>query len=218
MSREEFLTKEKKRVSPFRRIVSIILFVVLLPVLLLYLIVRWAIKKQRYRLWKKEEINGKKLLLSSDITQIDIMEGYEFENYLKTMFFYAGFDVETTKKSRDYGVDLILKQGTEVVVVQAKRYNKSIGVKAVQEVLAGANHYKATEAWVVTNSYFTDAAEVLAKENRIRLVDRDELIAMSKEICQKLSINNDASRFVQTTKNLSHSNFDSLEQKYPHMI
>ncbi len=218
MNREKFLEKEKKRVSPFRRVVSIILFIVLLPAILVFLLVRAIIKRARYKLWQKEEINGKKLLLSSDITAIDIMEGYEFENYLKTMFFYAGFDVEVTSKSRDYGADLVLRRNNAIVVVQAKRYKKAVGIKAVQEILASATHYMATEAWVITNSYFTDQAEQIAKENRVRLIDRDELIEMSKEICQKLSIDNSASPLMQTSKYGSNETFGNLEQKYPHMI
>lgn len=218
MNREKFLEKEKRRVHPVRRIISIILFIVLLPLILLYLLVRAITKRARYNLWKKEEINGKMLILSSDITKIDIMEGYEFENYLKTLFFYAGFDVEVTQKSRDYGADLILKRGSDTVVVQAKRYNKAVGIKAVQEILASAPHYMATEAWVITNSYFTDQAELLAKENRVRLIDREELIEMSKEICRKLSIDNSASEYIQTSKLSTSDAYGSLEQKYPHMI
>lgn len=218
MTRDSFLAKEKRRISPVRRAFSIILVIILLPVLLAYMLVRAIIKRARYNLWKKEEINGRLLLLSSDITQIDIMEGYEFENYLKTMFFYAGFDVEVTKKSRDFGADLVLKKDNAIVVVQAKRYNKAVGMKAVQEILASAPHYMATEAWVVTNSYFTDQAEQLAKENRVRLLDRDELIEMSKEICEKLSIDNSSSTLIQTSKIKPSETFGSLEQKYPHMI
>lgn len=218
MSREKFLEKERKRISPARRIFSIILFIILLPVIILVSIVKFFTKRARYNMWKKEEINGKKLLLSSDITQIDIMEGYEFENYLKTMFFYAGFDVEVTKKSRDFGADLVLRRENAVVVVQAKRYNKAVGIKAVQEILASAPHYMATEAWVVTNSYFTDQAEELAKENGVRLLDRDELIEMSKEICRKLSIDNSPSSLIQTSRYSQNEIYGSLEQKYPHMI
>lgn len=39
-------------------------------------------------------------------------------------------------------------------------------------------YYKADEAWVVTNSYFTAQASKLAVAGNIRLIDRDELIEM----------------------------------------
>lgn len=210
----------QKKISTFRRVISIILLIVLLPLVLFYLFFKKILKHARYKLWQKEEMTGKKLLLSSDITTIDIMEGYEFEAYLKAMFFYAGFDVTVTQKSRDYGADLLLRKNNETIIVQAKRYNKQVGMKSVQEILGAVNHYGAAEAWVITNNYFSPQAETLAKENGVRLIDRDELVLMSKEICKKLSIDNESSSIIGA-KSILHSNkLDgrSLEEKFPHMI
>ena len=36
--------------------------------------------------------------------------------------------------------------------------------------------YNATEAWVITNSYYTKQAQKLAESNDVYLIDRDELI------------------------------------------
>lgn len=38
--------------------------------------------------------------------------------------------------------------------------------------------YDATEAWVITNNYFTKQAQKLAETNDVYLIDRDELIEM----------------------------------------
>ncbi len=65
-----------------------------------------------------------------------------------------------------------------IIVVQAKRFSKSVGVKAIQEVKASQNYYNANESWVVTNNYFTTPAEKLASSNDVKLIDRDELIKM----------------------------------------
>ena len=173
-----------------KRLLFFILFIILLPVLIVSGVVRFFVKKRKYKKWLKEGDTGRKLLLTSDITSIDIMEGYEFEEYLKSMFFYLGYAVEVTKKSRDYGADLVLVKDGAKIIVQAKRYNKTVGSKAVSEAVGALKHYLASEAWVVTNGHFSEQAETLAKENGIRLIDREELMELSREVCEKLKIDN----------------------------
>ena len=180
----------KKKPNIVVRILCFILFIVLLPVLLVAALIKAIIKRRKYKKWLKEGETGRRLILSSDITRIDLMEGYEFEEYLKCLFFYDDYNAELTPKSRDYGADLILTKGDETIVVQAKRYNKTVGSKCVSEVVGAKRHYNATEAWVVTNSYFSDQAETLAKDNDVRLIDREELIEIAGQVCDKLKIDN----------------------------
>lgn len=123
-------------------------------------------------------MKNKDLLRKSGIAEIDKMDGIKFEHYLKELFSIQGYKVEVTRSIGDFGADLIMKKENGKVVVQAKRYNKSVGVKAIQEVKASQNYYNANESWVVTNNYFTQPAVKLAKSNNVRLVDRDELIKM----------------------------------------
>lgn len=179
-----------KKPNIFIRIVCFLLFVILLPVLIIGFIIRAIIKCAKFRKWKREGETGRKLLLSSDITAIDLMEGYEFEEYLKALFYYGEYSVEVTQKSRDYGADLILTREQDKIVVQAKRYNKTVGSKCVAEVVGAMKHYMATEGWVVTNAHFSEQAEVLARDNGVRLIDREELIEISNEVCEKLRLNN----------------------------
>ena len=180
-----------------KRIICFILFVILLPVFLIYKLIEAIVKHNKYKRWKREGETGRKLILSSDITSIDIMEGYEFEEYLKCLFFYLGYAVEVTQKSRDYGADLILVKDGVKTVVQAKRYNKAVGSKSVSEVVGAKAHYLAEEAFVVTNSTFTDQAETLAKENGVRLIDRTELMELSREVCEKLRVTNETGRIME---------------------
>lgn len=151
-------------------------------------------------------------MLSSSITDIDLMEGYMFEDYLRILFFYMGYKVEQTQKSRDYGADLILYElnTKSKIIVQAKRYNKPVGSKSVQEILGAIIHYKADEAWVVTNNHFTPQAETLAKENQIRLIDREELIEIYTGVCNNMKIDNgDGILLYEKTE---------LSEKYPFYI
>lgn len=126
------------------------------------------------KIWWKTR--GFARLRKADIKKIDNMTGEEFEHYLGYLFKKRGFKVTITKASGDYGADLILEDHDDIIAVQAKRYSGNVGVKAVQEVIGSMKMYEATEAWVVTNSYFTKQAEKLAETNEVYLIDRDELI------------------------------------------
>lgn len=115
-------------------------------------------------------------LRRSGIHQIDQMTGKDFEQYLAVLFRSLGYKVQLTRASGDFGADLVLQKDGTRIVVQAKRYNKPVGVKAVQEVNAAMAHYGAVEGWVVTNTTYTQAAITLARSNKIRLFDRQNLI------------------------------------------
>lgn len=117
-------------------------------------------------------------VLHSGISDIDKMSGVQFEEYLKILFKNRGYSVTLTPASNDYGADLIMKKGNNVIVVQAKRYRQVVGIKAVQEVIPAMKYYNATAACVVTNSQFTRQALSLAKHNQVKMIGRKELMRL----------------------------------------
>ena len=72
-------------------------------------------------------------------------------------------------------------------------------------------HYNATSAMVVTNNYFTSSAETIAKENNVRLVDRDELIEIYQRVKQKLNLSTKESELVDKVDR-------NIEDRFPYMI
>jgi len=136
----------------------------------------------------------KKRMQLSSITDVDQMTGRQFEEYVGTLFEGNGYRVTYTQATGDFGADLILKKGREVIVVQAKRYKSSVGVAAVQEVIPAVKMYHANAAWVVSNSYYTKAAMTLAKSNHVKMIDRDELIRMG------VSLKNNAKESMQSVE------------------
>ncbi|APQ59835.1 hypothetical protein PPOLYM_02536 [Paenibacillus polymyxa] len=126
-------------------------------------------------------------LKKSGIGQIDKMDGVQFEQYLGHLFRSQGYKAEVTQASGDYGADLVLTKNGQRIVVQAKRYSKNVGLKAVQEACGAVAHYRASSAWVVTNSNYTQQAYQLAKSNGVRLIARDELVEMLLVMKEKLS-------------------------------
>jgi len=115
--------------------------------------------------------------------RLDRMEGREFEEWLADLFETAGYRVELTPASRDFGADLLIEDERGYkIAIQAKRYSAAVGLEAVQQVAASVPFYGMDEGWVVTNSTFTEAAYQLAEPNQVRLIDREELLAFAKEM------------------------------------
>ncbi|KAA8782524.1 restriction endonuclease [Paenibacillus amylolyticus] len=137
-------------------------------------------------------------LKRSGITEIDKMDGVQFEHYLGHLFCSQGFKAEVTKAAGDYGADLVISKDGKRIVVQAKRYKKNVGLKAVQEVQGAKAHYRANGAWVVTNSNYTEQAYQLAKSNGVRLIARDELVEMLLVMKEKFSASKKAANAKRT--------------------
>ncbi|MBU3574163.1 restriction endonuclease [Priestia aryabhattai] len=124
-----------------------------------------------------------KALLKADMPYIDKMDGRQFEIYLQILFRHLGYHPEVTKQSGDFGADLIMEKD-EKIVVQAKRYGykNRVSLSAVQEVYGAKAYYRANQAWVVTNSYYTKQAKELAAACHVKLIDREDLQALIRAI------------------------------------
>ena len=60
-----------------------------------------------------------------------------------------------------------------IYAIQCKRYNGPVGIDAVQQVYAGRDFYECNVAVVLTNSYFSKAAQRLADKIGVVLWDRE---------------------------------------------
>lgn len=117
--------------------------------------------------------------------QMDELEGHEFEYFCAELLENRGFiDVEVTKGSGDYGVDILAEKEGITFAIQCKRYSAPVGVKAIQEAYAGRDYYDCMVGAVLTNQYFTGPAVEAARKLKILLWDRgylDEMIRESKD-------------------------------------
>ncbi|MBZ6485164.1 restriction endonuclease (plasmid) [Priestia aryabhattai] len=126
---------------------------------------------------KKELFNIAKTDEDKTITLADInlMSGERFEHFLVDLLQNLGFRAKVTKLSGDQGVDIIAKRKGKIYAIQAKRYAKTVGNKAVQEVVAGKEFYKADVSWVITNSDFSPHAIDLADKTKTILWNGNKL-------------------------------------------
>ncbi|GFH95265.1 hypothetical protein IMSAGC003_01807 [Lachnospiraceae bacterium] len=116
------------------------------------------------------------------LRDMDLMEGHAFEYYCADLLRGAGFlEVEVTRGSGDYGVDILAERDGVTYAVQCKRYDGPVGVKAVQEVYAGRDYYDRMVGAVMTNQYFTRPAVEVARKLKILLWDRGYLESILEE-------------------------------------
>lgn len=113
---------------------------------------------------------------------MDAMEGHDFELFCAELLKGRGFiDVEVTKGSGDYGIDILAEKDGVTYAIQCKRYTAPVGVKAVQEAYAGRDYYDRMVGAVLTNQYFTAPAAAAARKLKILLWDRGYLEQMLEE-------------------------------------
>lgn len=189
----------------FVKILRIILIIILCPFVFFYLI------KTKIEKHKQKKINSERIKIYS-ISQINSLSGTEFEKYLKLLFEQMGYQVELTKKSKDYGVDLILEKKGKKTIVQAKCYNHTVGVSAVQEIISARKHYNIYPAMVITNQKFSKEAEVLASENEVLLAGKTELETFIAKY--PVYFEKEHTKFVATTLNA----VKEIETKYQYWI
>lgn len=143
----------------------------------LVVILAFALCVGIYRIYKKRRENR---LKNSTLKDIDNMSGEEFEEFLEIVFRDRGYKTMLTPLTGDYGADLLIKKKGVKTVIQAKRWKSTVGVEAVQQVVASMKYYKATDAMVITNNYYSQNAINLAKVNNVRLWDRGDVIKLIK--------------------------------------
>ena len=115
-------------------------------------------------------------------SNLDLMEGHDFEYFCAQLLKRRGFqDVEVTKGSGDYGIDILAEKDGITYAIQCKCYATPVGVKAIQEAYAGRDYYDRMVGAVLTNQYFTTPAVEAAKKLKILLWDRGYLESMLEE-------------------------------------
>jgi len=106
-------------------------------------------------------------------------QGEAFERQVALVFEACGMQVQTTPRTGDYGVDLVVSSGQQRLAIQVMAGPACVA--AVQEVSAGALHYGCTGTVVVSNNGFADAARTLSNATRTRLI---KLHALRQELNQ----------------------------------
>ncbi len=114
---------------------------------------------------------------TNNIDDLDSMNPYEFENYIKEIFKNKGYSSTLTDKvPSEYGADVIAIKDMEIIAIQCKHSSNqnSFGREAMYQLHSEAKiYYKATRLIAITNSMFNLNAMNLAKVHGIEVIDRN---------------------------------------------
>jgi len=102
---------------------------------------------------------------------IDNLNWYEFELYVAEWLKAQGYTNVRLTEKYDLGVDIIAKKDSVVWGIQVKHSKNVIKIEAVREVVAALKIYRCERSMVITNSHFTEQADILAQSNNCILVD-----------------------------------------------
>lgn len=121
-------------------------------------------------------------LMVSKLNWKDGIEPLEFERRCSEFLKMCGWRSRTTKASGDQGADIVATKDGITVVCQCKRYSKSVGNKAVQEVFAAKTFYNAQRGAVITNAGYTKSAIELAGKTGIELFHFSDLLKFNSRM------------------------------------
>lgn len=121
-------------------------------------------------------------IASMAASEVDTMDPFQFEHYVASLLRFQGFrNIQVTKKSGDWGADIIAERESQKYTIQVKRWRKDVTDRAVKEAVFAKTHYACSAAMVITNSYFTAEAKHWGKHYDCTLVDRDTLMSWKRQ-------------------------------------
>ena len=152
-----------------RGIAPIIAFIFLLPA------ARTAIIS-----WRKRQ----RLDIQKSLDTIRDLPWQQFEELVAEAYRRQGYTVvENHHDGADGGVDLRLKKGKELHLIQCKSWRtRKIGVRIVRELYGVMAAEHASAGSIVCTGMFTQEAKNFAHGKNIDLVDGDQLEAMIKQV------------------------------------
>lgn len=115
------------------------------------------------------------MMAQQSYPEVKSSDGIAYEAECEALLREAGYMVEKTPFSGDFGIDLLARKNGLTYAIQCKCYSTPVGVGAVQEAAAGCLHYVADCAVVVALSGFTAAARRLAASNSVLLIAATQL-------------------------------------------
>jgi hypothetical protein len=114
-----------------------------------------------------------------DLTLGDLqsLDPIEFELVVGEVFKTLGYEVSTTKKTGDGGVDLELVRGRERAVAQCKRFSGTVSQGQIRDFYGTLLHAGVAKGYFVTSGMFSLAATTWASGKPIALSDGPDLLA-----------------------------------------
>lgn len=133
--------------------------------------------KQRLRLSRAQWDKFQRIRRLEQIQQLDPIE---FEHFVGYIYQQLGHTVWLTVSSGDEGVDLVLRKGRQMTVVQCKRYSATVGQPVVRDLYGAMMHTRANRGVLATSGAISRPAEDWARGKPLELLDGPELLTMAR--------------------------------------
>ncbi len=116
------------------------------------------------------------------LSQLASLTPEGFEEFVGEVFEALGFEVEHVGGTGDNGVDLKVRRGGLLGVVQCKYFSRGVvGSPDLQKFLGTIHHTKSHKGFFVTTRTFTLAADKFAADHPIELIDGPRLVELVQE-------------------------------------
>lgn len=113
--------------------------------------------------------------------EIRNMNPQHFEELISDLWEYLGYETEVSKGSGDRGVDVVAKRDfpyEEKVVIQAKRWNSTVGGPDIREYIAQVERDDVDSVIVIGTAGFTKSAKEDAERYGVKLINGNTLANM----------------------------------------
>jgi restriction system protein len=116
------------------------------------------------------------------LTQLASLTPEGFEEFVGEVFEALGFEVEHVGGTGDEGVDLKVRRGGLIGIVQCKYHSRGVvGSPELQKFLGTIHHTKSHKGFFVTTRTFSLAADKFAADHPIELIDGPRLVELVQE-------------------------------------
>ena len=106
----------------------------------------------------------------------------EFENELALLYRQLGFEVETTPKTGDKGIDLVLNLNGETTIVQCKRHKQPVGPAIARELYGALMASNADKAILACTGGFTKGVYEFSGDKPIQLISTQEILRLVERV------------------------------------
>ena len=110
------------------------------------------------------------------------LDGDEFEQEMGILYRNLGYRVESTPKSGDQGIDLILRKNGKTTVVQCKSHKAPVGPAIVRELFGSMVAFSADNAILACTGGFTRGVKEFVRGKPIALISTSRLATLGGRV------------------------------------
>lgn len=133
-------------------------------------LVSWLGRRRRAKLLAETESR-------SATAPLQQLSWREFEQLVGAYFERLGYTINFTPEGSDGGVDVLARKGSEIFLIQCKRWRSTqVGVSVVRELFGVMAARGATGSYVISIGSFSNDAKAFAEGRNIELIDANTLL------------------------------------------